>query len=50
VYDSVRTRAKSNIALWAGRAIRWDLGKEEIIGDPEAARWLDRTNRKPWRI
>ena len=23
---------------------------EEIIGDPEASRWLDRTKREPWSI
>jgi hypothetical protein len=24
--------------------------KEEIVGDPEAARWLDRPMREPWRL
>lgn len=39
-----------NIACWLGRTIRWDPKKEEIIGDEEAARWLDRPKRAPWRL
>ncbi|MBE3096880.1 MAG: Gfo/Idh/MocA family oxidoreductase [Planctomycetes bacterium] len=39
-----------NIAYWIGRPIKWDPVKEEIIGDAEAARWLDRPKRAPWRI
>jgi hypothetical protein len=39
-----------NIAYWLGRRIRWDPDREEIIGDPEAARWLDRAKREPWTI
>ena len=38
------------IALWLGRAIRWDPQKQAIIGDEAAARWLDRPNRAPYRI
>ncbi len=39
-----------NIAYWLGRELRWDPEKREIIGDPEAARWLDRPKRAPWRL
>jgi len=39
-----------NIAYWIKRPIRWDPDKEEIIGDPEAARWLDRPKREPWTL
>ncbi len=39
-----------NIAYWLGRPLRWDPQKEEIIGDPEAARWLDRPKRAPWTL
>jgi predicted dehydrogenase len=39
-----------NIAIWLGRTIRWDPAKEEIIGDPEASRWLDRPLRAPYQI
>jgi len=39
-----------NIAYWTGRSLKWDPVKEEILGDPEAARWLDRPMRAPWRL
>jgi hypothetical protein len=39
-----------NIAYWLKRAIKWDPVKEEVVGDPEAARWLDRPKRAPWRL
>jgi predicted dehydrogenase len=39
-----------NIASWLGRSIKWDPAKEEIIGDAEAGRWLDRPMRAPWRL
>jgi len=39
-----------NIALWLNRPIRWDPVKEEIIGDEEATRWLDRPKRAPWHL
>lgn len=37
-----------NIAYWLGRPLRWDPDKEQILGDPEASRWLDRPKRAPW--
>jgi predicted dehydrogenase len=39
-----------NIAYWLGRELKWDPAREEIVGDAEAARWLDRPKRAPWRI
>jgi predicted dehydrogenase len=39
-----------NIAYWLQRPLKWDPEKEEIVGDPEAARWIDRPRREPWRI
>jgi len=39
-----------NIAYWLNRPLRWDPVREEIIGDPEAARWLDRPKRAPWTL
>ena len=39
-----------NIAYWLGRSIKWDPAKEEIIGDEEASRWLDRPMRAPGRL
>ncbi len=37
-----------NIAYWLNRPLKWDPVKEEIVGDPEATRWLDRAKREPW--
>ena len=39
-----------NICNWVRRPIKWDPVKEEIIGDPEASRWLSRPYRAPWRL
>jgi hypothetical protein len=39
-----------NIAYWLQRPLKWDPENEEIIGDPVAARWLDRPKRGPWSI
>ena len=39
-----------NIAYWLKRPLRWDPAAEEIIGDPEATRWLDRPKREPWTL
>jgi hypothetical protein len=38
----------NGIAERLGRPIKWDPVKEEIIGDPEARRWMDRTRRAPY--
>jgi len=39
-----------NIAYWFKRPLKFDPIKEEIIGDAEAARWLDRPNRGTWTL
>jgi hypothetical protein len=39
-----------NIAYWLKRPLKWDPVKEEIIGDAEASRWLDRPKREPWSL
>ncbi len=39
-----------NIAYWLNRPIKWDPQREEIIGDEEASRWLDRAKREPWSL
>jgi predicted dehydrogenase len=39
-----------NIAYWLNRPLRWDPEKEEIIGDADAAKWLDRDMRAPWEL
>ena len=38
----------ANISLRTGRKIRWNPETEEITGDAEASRWLERPYRKPW--
>ena len=48
--SSVTVCHLSNIAYWLNRPIKWDPAKREIIGDDEAARWLDRPKRAPWRL
>ena len=39
-----------NIAYWLKRPLKWDSAKEQIVGDPEANRWLDREKREPWSL
>jgi len=39
-----------NIAYWLKRPLKWDPATEKILGDPEAARWLDRPMREPWGL
>jgi predicted dehydrogenase len=38
-----------NIALRAGRTIRWDAQNEKVLNDPEADRWVGVEYRRPWR-
>ncbi len=37
-----------NIAMRLNQKIRWDPAKEQIVGDPEAAKLLARPKRAPW--
>ena len=39
-----------NIAYWLKRPLKWDPDQEQLIGDPEASRWLDRPKREPWLL
>ena len=38
------------ISMFTGRKIRWDVSKEEIIGDAEASKLLTREYRAPWKL
>jgi predicted dehydrogenase len=38
----------SGIAERLKRPIKWDPAREEIIGDPDASRWIDRPRRAPY--
>jgi hypothetical protein len=40
----------ANIAFRAGRKIRWDAEKEEIIGDAEASAMMSKRYRAPWSL
>ncbi|MFO1065006.1 MAG: Gfo/Idh/MocA family oxidoreductase [Pirellulales bacterium] len=39
-----------NIAVRTKKKIVWDPKKEEIVGDPETAKWLTKEYRKPWKL
>jgi hypothetical protein len=39
-----------NMATKLGRTLRWDVEKEEVIGDSEANRLLSISYRKPWTL
>jgi predicted dehydrogenase len=38
----------ANLSLRLNRPLRWDAGRETVIGDPEAERLLERPYRAPW--
>jgi len=39
-----------NIAVRLNRKVRWNPVKEQIIGDEEAAKWVTRAYRAPWKL
>ena len=40
----------ANVAIRLGRKIRWNPDTEQILGDDEAARTLDKPYRAPWGV
>jgi predicted dehydrogenase len=38
------------ISMLIGRKLQWDARREEIIGDPEAAKLMTRAYRSPWKL
>jgi predicted dehydrogenase len=40
----------SDVAVRLGRPIHWDPRQEQVIGDEQAMRMLDRPLRAPWRL
>lgn len=40
----------SAISERLNRTIKWDSSREEILGDPEASKWLDRPRRAPYTL
>ena len=49
-HRSVTVCHLANIAILLKRKVRWDPGKEQIIGDDEATRMLDKAYRAPWKL
>jgi predicted dehydrogenase len=47
-YISTTACILANISMQLGRAVHWDHGKGEVIGDAEANRLLRRPYRAPW--
>lgn len=39
-----------NLAQRLGRMVKWDVDKEQVIGDPEAQKMLSRAYRAPWAL
>lgn len=37
-----------NISIRTGKKITWDPAKEQIVGDAELAKWVDKPYRAPW--
>jgi len=38
------------VASVVGRKLRWDAGKQELVGDAQASQLLSRPMRAPWRL
>jgi hypothetical protein len=38
------------MAVRLGRKVQWDPGKEQVIGDDEAAAMASRPYRAPWKL
>ncbi|MCK9638327.1 MAG: Gfo/Idh/MocA family oxidoreductase [Prolixibacteraceae bacterium] len=49
-YRAISVALLGEIAMQTGQKIQWDPDKEEIIGNPMAARLLDRPYRAPWQL
>jgi predicted dehydrogenase len=47
-FRSISVGLLGEIAMLAGRKIKWDPENEKIIGDPEASALLGRSYREPW--
>jgi hypothetical protein len=50
MYRSMTTVHAANICMWLKRDLKYDPGKEEFVGDPEANRLRSRGQREPWII
>jgi len=39
-----------SISLRAGKKFKWDPAREEVVGDPEVAKWVSKPYRAPWKL
>jgi predicted dehydrogenase len=49
-YRAISVALLGEIAMTTGQTIRWDPGKEEILGNSRASRLLSRPYRQPWTL
>jgi len=49
-HDSMIACHLGNMTQRLGRMIRWDVEKEQVIGDPEAQKLVLRPYRAPWKL
>lgn len=49
-YRAISVALLGEIAMTTGQPVKWDPGKEEIIGNQVAARLLSRPYRQPWTL
>ena len=49
-YRAISVALLGEIAMTTGQIIKWDPGKEEIIGNQVASRLLSRPYRQPWTL
>lgn len=47
-HRTVATCHLANIVFWSGQALKFDPVSEQIVGDEELNRWVDRPKRAPW--
>ena len=46
-HRTVATCHLANIVFWTGRGLKFDPVKEQVVGDEETNRWIDRPKRAP---
>jgi predicted dehydrogenase len=39
-----------NISIRTGKKIRWDPAREEVVGDADTAKWINKPYRAPWKL
>ncbi len=49
-HESSSVSHLGNIAYRTGRIVKWDPGREQVIGDAEASRLVSREYRAPWKL